>query len=94
MAVAGQYLGAVGATVRRDAAIFLSYRLRMLSQVLGVLFSLATFYYIVQARQAQRGRGAATSISPSRWWGSSRHRSWPPRWDGADRTDGARGRQL
>ena len=48
MAVAGQYLGGVAATVRRDATIFLSYRLRIVSQVLGVLLSLATFYYIAK----------------------------------------------
>jgi ABC-2 type transport system permease protein len=44
----GQYLGAVAATVRRDAAIFLSYRLRIASQALGMLLSLATFYYVAK----------------------------------------------
>lgn len=48
MTVAGMYLGAVWATVRRDAAIFASYRLRFLTQILTMLFSLGTFYYIAK----------------------------------------------
>ncbi|HWD76085.1 MAG TPA: ABC transporter permease [Solirubrobacteraceae bacterium] len=48
MNLVGQYLGAVTATVRRDAAIFVSYRLRIISQVLGTLLSLATFYYVAK----------------------------------------------
>jgi ABC-2 type transport system permease protein len=48
MALTGQYLGAVWATVRRDAAIFVSYRLRIISQVAGMLLSMATFYYVAK----------------------------------------------
>lgn len=44
--LAAQYGGAVWATMRRDAAIFFSYRFRVPSQILTVLFSLTTFYYI------------------------------------------------
>jgi len=42
------YLVAMWATVRRDAAIFVSYRLRTVSQILGLLFSLTTFYYVAR----------------------------------------------
>lgn len=48
MELAGQYLGAVAATVRRDAAIFVSYRLRIVSQVVAMLFTLTTFYYVAK----------------------------------------------
>jgi ABC-2 type transport system permease protein len=48
MALTAQYLGAVMATVRRDAAIFVSYRLRIVGQVAGMLLSLATFYYVAK----------------------------------------------
>jgi ABC-2 type transport system permease protein len=48
MTLASLYLSAVLATVRRDAAIFVSYRFRVVTQVLGMLFSLATFYYIAK----------------------------------------------
>jgi ABC-2 type transport system permease protein len=34
------------ATVRRDAAIFVSYRLRVPGQVVSMLFTLTTFYYV------------------------------------------------
>jgi ABC-type multidrug transport system permease subunit len=44
----GSYLGAMWATVRRDAAIFVSYRFRTVSQILGMLFSLTTFYYVAR----------------------------------------------
>lgn len=40
------YTGAVLATMKRDALIFLSYRLRVLSQVMAMLFSLLIFYYV------------------------------------------------
>jgi ABC-2 type transport system permease protein len=46
MELIAQYGGAVLATMRRDAEIFLSYRLRLVSQALGMLFSLSTFFYI------------------------------------------------
>jgi ABC-2 type transport system permease protein len=42
----GYYLGAVLATVKRDAAIFASYRLRLPSQILAMLFTLTMFFYI------------------------------------------------
>jgi len=41
-----QYLVAVYATVRRDAAIFVSYRFRSVTQILTVLFSMTMFYYV------------------------------------------------
>lgn len=40
------YGSAVLATVRRDAKIFLSYRLRFVSQLLAMLLTLTMFYYI------------------------------------------------
>lgn len=48
MTVVGPYLDAILATVRRDAAIFVSYRFRFVAQILGMLFSLTTFYYIAK----------------------------------------------
>ena len=46
MALMAQYGGAVLATIRRDAMIFLSYRFRLVSQIVGMLFTLAIFFYI------------------------------------------------
>ncbi|HTX09575.1 MAG TPA: ABC transporter permease [Solirubrobacteraceae bacterium] len=40
------YLGAVLATMKRDALIFVSYRLRVFSQAVAMLFSLTIFYYV------------------------------------------------
>ena len=40
------YVGAVLATMKRDAHIFISYRLRVVSQVMAMLFSLLIFYYV------------------------------------------------
>lgn len=48
MTLVSQYLGALGATMRRDLHIFLSYRTRLVSQVLGMLFTLTTFYYVAK----------------------------------------------
>jgi ABC-2 type transport system permease protein len=48
MEVLAQYGGAVLATMRRDAEIYLSYRFRIIGQVLGMLFSLSTFFYIAK----------------------------------------------
>ena len=48
MNVLSMYAGAILATIRRDAAIFVSYRFRVVTQILGVLFSLTTFYYIAK----------------------------------------------
>jgi ABC-2 type transport system permease protein len=41
-----QYIDAMFATVRRDAAIYLSYRLRFASQMLALLFTLTIFFYV------------------------------------------------
>jgi ABC-2 type transport system permease protein len=46
MATLAPYAGAVLATMKRDAHIFLSYRLRVVSQVMAMLFSLLLFYYV------------------------------------------------
>lgn len=46
MRAVGQYLEAVGATVKRDAAVFVSYRFRFVSQVLTMLLTMTMFYYI------------------------------------------------
>ncbi len=46
MDLIADYGGAVLATMKRDAAIFLTYRLRVVTQVLGVLFSLTIFFYV------------------------------------------------
>src|SRR5690242_18306429 len=46
MTAAAPYLSAVLATMKRDALIFVSYRLRVLSQVVAMLFSLILFYYV------------------------------------------------
>jgi ABC-2 type transport system permease protein len=48
MAFTRQYLGAVGATMRRDAAIFVTYRLRVVGQAAGMLLTMATFYYVAK----------------------------------------------
>jgi len=48
MTVVSQYGAALLATMRRDAEIFLSYRFRLIGQVLGVLFTLGTFFYIAK----------------------------------------------
>jgi ABC-2 type transport system permease protein len=42
------YLDATLATVKRDAAIFASYRLRFASQILAMLFTLTMFFYIAK----------------------------------------------
>lgn len=41
-----EYGAAVGATIRRDWLVFTSYRMRLASQLLGLLFSLTMFYFI------------------------------------------------
>lgn len=40
------YLSAVGCTMRRDVAIFLSYRFRFVSQMLTMLCAMTMFYYV------------------------------------------------
>jgi ABC-2 type transport system permease protein len=44
--VAVQYLDAAVATVKRDASIYLSYRLRFAAQILAMLFTLTIFFYV------------------------------------------------
>ena len=46
MTIASGYLDAVVAIVHRDVKIFLSYRLRWVSRIVGTLLSLTTFYYV------------------------------------------------
>jgi len=46
MNVALAYADAALGLLKRDARVFVSYRLRFLSQILGALFSVALFYYI------------------------------------------------
>ena len=46
MTVASYYLGAMLATVKRDAVIFVSYRFRFAGQAVAMLFTLAMFFYI------------------------------------------------
>lgn len=48
MIVPRLYLDALLATVRRDWALFMSYRLRVVSQVLSMLFTLTSFYYVAK----------------------------------------------
>ncbi len=48
MTVAAQYFQAMLATVQRDAAVFLSYRLRFATQVLSMLFTLTIFFYVAK----------------------------------------------
>lgn len=48
MTAVTQYGGAVLATMKRDAVIFFSYRFRLFSQVLGMLFTMTTFYYVAK----------------------------------------------
>jgi ABC-2 type transport system permease protein len=46
------YLDAVAAVVRRDIQIFLTYRFRWLTRVVGTLLSLTTFYYVSKLARA------------------------------------------
>lgn len=48
MTGAAQYLDAMFATVKRDAIIFMSYRLRFVTQILTMLFTLTMFYYVAK----------------------------------------------
>jgi ABC-type polysaccharide/polyol phosphate export permease len=41
-------LAAAGAIFRRDLTVYLSYRSRLVTQYVGVLFSLAVFYYVAR----------------------------------------------
>jgi ABC-2 type transport system permease protein len=46
MTVAVAYTNAVVEVVRRDVLVFLTYRMRLVSQILSIFLSLALFYYI------------------------------------------------
>jgi ABC-2 type transport system permease protein len=46
VALVSQYGAAMLATIRRDALIFVSYRFRIASQIIGMLFTLTIFFYI------------------------------------------------
>ncbi len=46
MSLALRYGSAALGILRRDAAVFLSYRLRFVAQVASTLFTLLLFYYI------------------------------------------------
>lgn len=48
MTVAADYLSAMFATVRRDATIFFSYRMRFVTQILTMLFTLTMFFYVAK----------------------------------------------
>jgi len=48
MSAATGYVTALLATMRRDATIFASYRFRMISQMLAMLFTMTMFYYIAK----------------------------------------------
>ncbi len=52
MSAVGGYLDAAAAVVRRDMRIFVTYRFRWLSRVLGTLLSLTTFYYVSRLARA------------------------------------------
>ncbi len=59
MAIVMQYASAALATVKRDAAIYLSYRLRFASQLIAVVFTLAIFFYVSKlVRPGAVGHGA------------------------------------
>lgn len=45
---ASRYVGAIMATVQRDARIYFSYRFRWVSQILGVFLTLTMFFYIAK----------------------------------------------
>jgi ABC-2 type transport system permease protein len=46
MTVAMSYADAMFATMKRDAVIWFSYRMRMVTQLLAMLFTLTMFYYV------------------------------------------------
>lgn len=46
MTVAGHYLEAICATVKRDVSVFLSYRFRFVTQIATMLLTMTMFYYI------------------------------------------------
>ena len=48
MSVCGEYAGAAMAMLKRDASIYVSYRLRLASQLLATLFTLTIFFYVAK----------------------------------------------
>jgi ABC-2 type transport system permease protein len=46
LTLTGGYLDAAGATLKRDLTIFLSYRMRVISQVATMLLTMTMFYYV------------------------------------------------
>ena len=48
MTLVFDYLDAIGAVVKRDSAIFMSYRFRIVGQALAMLFTLTMFFYIAK----------------------------------------------
>ena len=46
MARVSQYAGGAAAIVQRDRALFMSYRITIFTQALGLLFTLTIFYYV------------------------------------------------
>lgn len=52
MSLVPGYLGAAAAVVSRDIRIFMTYRFRWLTRILGTLLSLTTFYYVSKLARA------------------------------------------
>jgi ABC-2 type transport system permease protein len=52
MSMAAGYFDAVAAVARRDMRIFVTYRLRWLTRIIGTLLSLTTFYYVSKLARA------------------------------------------
>ena len=46
-------LSAAGAVVQRDVAIFLTYRMRSITMLLGIVFSVTLFYYVSRLVQVK-----------------------------------------
>ncbi len=46
MTVVAPYFDAILATIKRDAQVYVSYRLRFVSQIIGTLFTLTVFFYV------------------------------------------------
>ena len=74
MGALAPYVGAVLATMKRDAHIFLSYRLRVVSQAMAMLFSLLLFYYVGQADPGRGDRFRTGAVLRLRGGGHRHHR--------------------
>jgi hypothetical protein len=57
--------GALG-ILKRDAIVFVSYRMRFFSQAVSLLFSVMLFYYISRLLMVPRS-SPPTPTSPLRW---------------------------